>query len=71
MEHIVRQERKATTRLYWYILEGFIMISLRKSNEKFNKVELIVCTSANSLLAKNKGPYIHGYLYLENDFRYV
>jgi hypothetical protein len=44
------------------------MISHRKSNEKFKKVELIVRTRANSLLAKNKGPYIHGYLYLENDF---
>jgi hypothetical protein len=40
-------------------LEGFIMTSHRKSNEKF-KVEIIVYTRANSLLAKNKGPYIHG-----------
>jgi hypothetical protein len=47
------------------------MTSRRKSNEKFNKVEIIVYTRANSLLAKNKGPYIHGYLYLDNDFRYV
>lgn len=47
------------------------MTSRRKSNEKFNKVEIIVYTRANSLLAKNKGPYIHGYLYLESDFRYV
>ena len=46
------------------------MTSHRKSNEKFNKVEIIVHTRVNSLLAKNKGP-IHGYLYLENDFRYV
>jgi hypothetical protein len=47
------------------------MTSHRRSNEKFNKVEIIVCTRANPLHAKNKGPYIHGYFYLENDFRYI